>query len=255
MNDPRLASGKGLGDRLLEMERRLAMLEAASGAGLLGTDQTIKGCHDRLDAILGAGNATVTTALVTNLNADLLDSLNTGASGANAHVIITDASGNTRLDGQLNTSGYSIRGVFIKALSDASATSVFRIGTTNAAGDTDGGAWACTVRILVANGYSTTNGASSAKALLVQFGRAQVSTGAGVVSAVTEICETASAATTGATRDLGAITVTTTETSEYEIDVQINADATGSGSVALIAVCSVELLWAGFGTMPTLTQL
>lgn len=44
-------------DRLIELERRIAILEAGTGTGLGGTDQTIKGCHDRLDAIMGAGKA------------------------------------------------------------------------------------------------------------------------------------------------------------------------------------------------------
>jgi len=46
-------------DRIVEMERRIAILEAGTGTGLGGTDQTIKGCHDRLDAIMGAGKSSV----------------------------------------------------------------------------------------------------------------------------------------------------------------------------------------------------
>lgn len=73
MTDPRIITGPGISERLLQIERRLAALEAAQGGGILGTDQTIKASHDRVDALLGAGNASVTTGLVTNLNADLLD--------------------------------------------------------------------------------------------------------------------------------------------------------------------------------------
>lgn len=42
-------------DRWAEWEKRLARLEALMGSGLLGTDQTIKDSHDRLDSILGPG--------------------------------------------------------------------------------------------------------------------------------------------------------------------------------------------------------
>ena len=42
--------------RLHELERRVALLEAATGGGLSDTDQTIKGSHDRLDNLFGAGS-------------------------------------------------------------------------------------------------------------------------------------------------------------------------------------------------------
>lgn len=44
-------------DRIVELGRRIAILEAGTGTGLGGTDQTIKGCHDRLDALMGAGKS------------------------------------------------------------------------------------------------------------------------------------------------------------------------------------------------------
>ena len=36
-------------DRVLDIERRVAVLEEVAESGLAGTDQTIKGSHDRLD--------------------------------------------------------------------------------------------------------------------------------------------------------------------------------------------------------------
>jgi hypothetical protein len=48
-------SGTTFLDRLRAMEARIRALEASQGSGLSGTDQTIKGSHDRLDSMLGAG--------------------------------------------------------------------------------------------------------------------------------------------------------------------------------------------------------
>ncbi len=44
-------------DRWADWERRLARVEALVGGAVIGTDQTIKGSHDRLDTLLGAGGA------------------------------------------------------------------------------------------------------------------------------------------------------------------------------------------------------
>lgn len=247
-------------DELATLKRRVAQLEQAEIVGKAGVAD-VAGDADTVDGIHAAASATANKLLALNAgsklpasitgDADTVDTLHAAASGADAHVLATDASGNARVDGQFRITTYCKRGVFVKTLSDASATSVFRVSIPDAAND--GGDWVCTVRILVANGRTTTTGAASCKGMLVQFARAMVAAGTGICSAVTEICETASAATTAATRDLGAITVTTTETSEFDIDVQITADGTGSGAVDLIAVCSVELLYVG--VEPTLSQL
>lgn len=50
--------GADLYTRLRDLEARIAALEQGGATGLSGTDQTIKGCHDRIDAMIGAGNAT-----------------------------------------------------------------------------------------------------------------------------------------------------------------------------------------------------
>jgi hypothetical protein len=44
-------------DRIAALEADLAALKAAGGNGLSGTDQSIKGSHDRLDNLLGAAGA------------------------------------------------------------------------------------------------------------------------------------------------------------------------------------------------------
>ena len=42
-------------DRINMLEDRVNYLERGAAVGITGTDQTIKGSHDRLDALLGAG--------------------------------------------------------------------------------------------------------------------------------------------------------------------------------------------------------
>jgi len=59
--------------RIAELERRIATLEQGGGSGLTGTDQTIKGCHDRLDSLLGAGVSSPDGTLISSFNADQLD--------------------------------------------------------------------------------------------------------------------------------------------------------------------------------------
>lgn len=57
-------------DRIVELGRRIAILEAGTGTGLGGTDQTIKASHDRLDAIMGAGKSSVPMCRVSKSSAN-----------------------------------------------------------------------------------------------------------------------------------------------------------------------------------------
>lgn len=52
-----MATEQTLLDRIRMLEDRLDYLERGQAVGILGTDQTIKGSHDRLDNILGAGGS------------------------------------------------------------------------------------------------------------------------------------------------------------------------------------------------------
>ena len=149
----------------------------------------------------------------------------------------------------------SVRGVFSKVLTDNTATAVFTI-TTPTSDAAAAGAYSCHINLMVANGYSaSTHGATSSKGLVVCFTRNVIRQGpAGATSAVVELCETGSAATSSANRDLGTVTVTVTEISEFKVQVEVTADGTGALAVALIAMCSVEVLWAGFASAPVLAQ-
>jgi len=186
-------------------------------SGLAGTDQTIKGSHDRLDAILGAG--------------------------------VSSAAG-------LGVSAYRKRFVAVKGLADNVATSVAKITTTNEAGDADAGAYAVRAHLLIGdtNALGTT-GSTAAKSMTIEFARAIENTGAtGVTSAVSEVVETASAATAAATRDIGAVTVTVSETSEYVVNIQVQADHTGALGSVLVCVMEIDLLWYGFLTAPVVAN-
>lgn len=73
MSDQLFDSGRSLLTRLAEMEARIRALEGAQQSGVLGSDQTIKGCHDRLDSLLGAGVAAPDGTRITSFNADQVD--------------------------------------------------------------------------------------------------------------------------------------------------------------------------------------
>jgi len=64
-----MATQATLLDRIRMLEDRLNYLERGQAVGITGTDQTIKGSHDRLDSLFGAGNATL------SLDADNLESV------------------------------------------------------------------------------------------------------------------------------------------------------------------------------------
>lgn len=153
--------------------------------------------------------------------------------------------------GQIRQGTYSKRAVFSKALVDNVATAVFTITTTNETGDNDSGTWACFMRSLIQDNVAPAGANAAAKAHEATFCRA-MGGAAGVNSAVSEVAETASAATAGAVRDIGTVTVSTSETGEYQVNVAILADHTGTGAAALVAVCEVTLIWYGFTTPPVL---
>lgn len=83
MNDPRTAVGPDILDRIARLEAAIRELQTSLiGSSILGTDQTIKASHDRLDALLGEGVATPDGRLVADFNADMLDGLHADEIGA-----------------------------------------------------------------------------------------------------------------------------------------------------------------------------
>lgn len=141
-------------------------------------------------------------------------------------------------------------------IADNTATDVLRIETTNESGSNDAGTYAVFFHFLITHGAGATASNNAAKSLTGHFVRAVKSDGAtGVNSAVSEISETASAATNSLNRDIGTVTVTIQENTEYQNDVQITVDLTGVGVDTAAVHGWVQVLWQGFSTPPVLTQL
>lgn len=147
------------------------------------------------------------------------------------------------------------RSFFKTGITDNVVTSVFRVATVDETGSTDGGGYAVFVHALVGHALANNAGNAAVKSFTAHYGRVMISSGAGVNTAVSEISETASAASTGATRDISTVTMTVVETSEYNNDVQFQIDLTGSGVTTAQVICFVRVIWYGFLTPPTLSQL
>lgn len=78
----------------------LSTATSGSNAHVVTTDSAGDTSIHRLTLTQATGSSPLvvsSTTIVTNLNADLLDGLNTATSGSNAHVVITDSAGDTSL--------------------------------------------------------------------------------------------------------------------------------------------------------------
>jgi hypothetical protein len=145
------------------------------------------------------------------------------------------------------------RAFFYKAgIVDNVATNVFKITTTNEAGDTDGGAYSVSVHAVIGHAALNNGNNTAAKSFTAQFCRTMRDTGVGVNSAVSEVIETASAATDAATRDIDTVTMTVVETSEYVQTVQFTIDLTGTGVTTAEVTVLVDIVCTGFKTRPVL---
>jgi len=186
-------------------------------------------------------------------DADTVDTLHAAASGADAHVLATDASGGITLNGQykrvVSAAAGRVEADIYKDTVDNSATAVFTITTTNEAGDNDAGVYSVLVHAI---GYANRREASSTEAsrdYFGAFGRSMRANGAGVNSAVTDIYKSASIDTDPATRSVTTLTMTVAETSEYVQTVSFLVDVTSGNPGVLV---HAELIWSGFTTPPTI---
>jgi len=193
--------------------------------------------------------------------ADLLDGLHAATSGANAHVLATNSSGNTQIDGLLtllgtlvfgSTSQVRIKFIPCKQTTDNAATPVFTITTTNESGDNDAGSYSCFVLANISHADIPTSAYVAVKSFFASFARAMEKTGTGVNTSVSEIFESASAATSSGNRDIGTVTMSVTETSEYVQTVNFLVDVTGSSAMNPFVTCWVVLIWSGFTTAPVI---
>lgn len=142
----------------------------------------------------------------------------------------------------------------LTGIADNVATGVFRVETTETS-VSDQGEYVVFVEALVGHGISTPSN-TAVRGWAGVFARAMKGSGTnGVNSAVSEVVETASAATASGTRDIANITVTAVENSEFQVDVKFQIDLSGSGVLTGEVVCFVRLLWYGFAFEPVLSQL
>jgi hypothetical protein len=262
MSDQLMGSGRSLLDRLAEFESRIRALEGAQQSGILGTDQTIKGGHDRLDALLGAGIAAPNGTLITGFNADQVDSIHAAMTPTASKLLSLDAdarfpshgvTGDWFATGQIAQAGKAIRAVFSRAgIVDNVATSVFTITTPNSGGVTDGGGYSCAVHALIGHQALSSSGTAAVKSFTAQFGRVMRNAGLGVNTTVVEDVETASASTNAAARDIGAVTMTVVETTEYVQSVLFTIDLTGTGVATGEVTLLAEVVWNGFTAAPVL---
>jgi hypothetical protein len=198
-------------------------------------------------------------------DADTVDSLHAAASGADAHVLATDASGATQLDGILTllsslvlsgaNSGVRMLHIPRKQTTAGSATPVFSITTTNETGDNDAGSYGCIVITEAAHSATTSSTNVASMLNMAAFTRSQRDTGAGTTSYEFQVFQTASAATDAAVRDVTGIALTATESSEYVVNVELNVGLNGSATVNPFVNCFVILIWQTYATPPTITAL
>jgi hypothetical protein len=201
-----------------------------------------------------------------------------GALGANANVLSVRNNGNAVLhvsaEGNVNALGslnaattlsvgavitqqkYVQRWVAAKAgIADNTATSLFRVTTTDETGSVDGGGYAVFVRALVGHALVNNTGGAAAGAYTFAFSRALLGAGTGANSVITAVAPAGTATTSAPARDIASVTASLVETSEYQNDFQLTIDLSGSSVSTASVVLEVTLLWYGFTTAPTLTAL
>jgi len=199
-------------------------------------------------------------------NADTVDGYHAATDGADGHVLATGASGEAQIDGILTLlsriiwggAGTGARIAYIprKITTADTATAVFRITTTNEAGDNDAGNWGALVFAVAGRGQSAVAPATASMTHLCTFGRAIRDTGGtGVNSAVLEIAQSAVAATDAAVRTITDVTVSLNEVDEYNVDVEYKIDIAGSSTQNPTVTCWVLLLYSTFTTPPVITAL
>jgi hypothetical protein len=137
-------------------------------------------------------------------------------------------------------------------LADNVLSTIFRVFTTNEAGANDGGVYGLEFLGIIAHGKGPTLDTSTIMAR-VRFSRAMAGAGTGLNNAVITSFD-AVAASTAATKSIGACSATITEVSEYEISVGLTIDLTGTTVTTSDVYGLVQLYYAGFTTPPTVVS-
>jgi len=242
-------------DRIRALEARIDYLERGQAVGITGTDQTIKGCHDRIDAMIGAGVATPPTTPTANRVLAMNGSAQWPACVVGGTLGITGAA---TLDSTISVAGqetfmtYSGRALFTKTgISDNVQTNIFTVTTTNESGSTDGGGFVCFCNCLIGHAIASNATDLAIRAAHCVFQRINKADGT-ASSAMGEIWEGGVTASASATRSIASVTPGQTATSNYVTTMWLTIDLTGTSVTTAQAVVAVELIWWGYLHAPTL---
>jgi hypothetical protein len=173
-----------------------------------------------------------------------------------------DYLGNVQIEGDLTHYGTQRQGAYTKRwtayktnIADNTATSMFRVTTTDETGNADGGGYAVFVRALVGHALVNNTGGAAAGAYTFAFSRALLGAGTGANSVITAVAPAGTATTSAPARDIASVTASLVETSEYQNDFRLTIDLSGSSVSTANVVLEVTLLWYGFSTAPVLSAL
>jgi len=172
--------------------------------------------------------------------------------GDNVAVLTVKGNSTIQEHAMSGTAGVVRASIYKTGIADNSATNIFTITSTNESGDADDGAYTVIMSGVIGHRINTDTGAHAMKAFQYAFGRTIRGDGTGVNTAVTEIYESAVAASASGTRSIGTVTMTVVETSEYVQTVAIQIDLTGSSVSTAEFMVNVELNWAEFATVPVI---
>ena len=138
-------------------------------------------------------------------------------------------------------------------ISDATATTVFTITTTDSIPESsEGGCWMAVIEGLATHAASAGTGASAAYGFRCIATHSQETSGIEDISSVSSDFSGA-ASTSDGSRTISSVTGTFVDTSEHVKTFQININLAGSVTTGA-AYLKCELYWGGYTDSPTLTQ-
>lgn len=149
---------------------------------------------------------------------------------------------------------YCLTNCFSHSCADNVETAIFNIVTPDNAGSNEGGCWTCFVVSRIGCGATQSSTAAAAKTHVAMVSHVNIDDGTPATSAVTEIAETASAATDSGTRDIGTVTMTANEIDDQTTNICYTVDSTGSSPTTSYVRCWVMVMWMGYSDAPVLTQ-
>ncbi len=186
------------------------------------------------------------------------------ASGGDIYLLDNEGKTAVLIDGATSARTYDtnvVKAVFhVSGLADSVATDVFRITTTNEAGSNDGGSYSIVVvATATQNNEAAEANDGSVRGYSATFSHINVGSGVDSETDVVDIYETDPSANVGGPPDdiISDVNMTVNEISNYIHDLQFtiaqggNSPTANSGAV----VMEVELIWRGYLTPPTMTQI